>query len=38
MLNTRWAQYRLAERGPLPDSLPERAWARIAPLEATDAR
>jgi len=36
-IGTRWAQYRLAERGPLPDPLPEAAWTVIRPPEAADA-
>jgi CRISPR-associated protein Cas5t len=37
-IGTRWAQYRLTERGPLPDPLPESAWTRVVPPEAADAR
>ena len=33
-IGTRWGQFRLAERGPLLDPPPEKAWTRIAPPDA----
>lgn len=31
-IGTRWAQYKLSERGPLPEPVPEKAWTRIGPI------
>lgn len=33
-INTRWAQFKLAEFGPLPDPPPDNAWTAVRPPDA----
>lgn len=28
----RWSQFRLLPKGPLPESLPDKAWTAIGPI------